>query len=151
MTCILKSLASLAADSVPLRPRNTKTVRVLLVSTYELGRQPFGLASPSACLRADGHQVTCTDLAVQKLALHSTNNVDRIALHLSMYAATRLAASVIEAARRVNSGAHLCCYGLYAPDNAGYLRSLGVRRWWAENLRMRRWMVRAGKPLESKQ
>jgi hypothetical protein len=34
-----------------LRLRNTNTVRVLLVSTYELGRQPFGLASP------DGDQI----------------------------------------------------------------------------------------------
>ena len=41
-------------------------MRVLLVSTYELGRQPFGLASPAACLRADGHDVTCADLAVEK-------------------------------------------------------------------------------------
>src|ERR1051326_9155775 len=36
--------------------------RVLLISTYELGRQPFGLASPAAWLRADGFEVTQTDL-----------------------------------------------------------------------------------------
>ena len=34
-------------------------MRVLLVSTYELGRQPFGLASPAAWLAARGHQVAC--------------------------------------------------------------------------------------------
>src|SRR2546427_3999501 len=28
-------------------------LKVLLISTYELGRQPFGLASPAAWLRAD--------------------------------------------------------------------------------------------------
>ena len=28
----------------------------------DLGRQPFGLASPAAWLRADGHDVTCVDL-----------------------------------------------------------------------------------------
>ena len=76
----MKALASLAADLAPLRQRNTKTVRVLLVSTYELGRQPFGLASPAACLRADGHQVTCTDLAVEKLSLDTVRNADLIAL-----------------------------------------------------------------------
>ena len=43
-----------------------------------------------------------------------------------MHTATRLAAPVIETARRINAGAHVCCYGLYAPVNAGYLRSLGV-------------------------
>ena len=78
----MKALASLAADLAPLRQRNTKTVRVLLVSPYELGRQPFGLASPAACLRADGHQVTCTDLAVEKLSLDTVRNADLIAFHL---------------------------------------------------------------------
>jgi len=101
-------------------------MRVLLVSTYELGRQPFGLASPAACLRVDGHMVTCADLAVEKLPLDAVRNADLIAFHLPMHTATRLAAPVIEATRRANPGAHTCCYGLYAPVNAGYLRSLGV-------------------------
>ena len=82
-------------------------MRVLLVSTYELGRQPFGLASPAACLRADGHHVTCTDLAVEKLSLDAVRNADLIAFHLPMHTATRLAAPVIEAVRRVN-GARTC-------------------------------------------
>ncbi len=101
-------------------------MRVLLVSTYELGRQPFGLASPAACLRADGHHVTCADLAVEKLPLDAVRNADLIAFHLPMHTATRLAIPVIESVRRVNADAHVCCYGLYAPVNAGYLRSLGV-------------------------
>ncbi len=44
------------------------TMRALLVSTYELGRQPFGLASPAAWLRRDGVDVHCVDLAKEKLA-----------------------------------------------------------------------------------
>jgi radical SAM superfamily enzyme YgiQ (UPF0313 family) len=102
-------------------------MRVLLVSTYELGRQPFGLASPAACLRRDGHHVTCTDLALEKLSLDAVRDADLIAFHLPMHTATRLAAPVIELARRVNENAHVCCYGLYAPVNSGYLRSLGVQ------------------------
>ena len=39
-------------------------VRVLLVSTYELGHQPLHVASPAAALLAAGHQVRCLDLAV---------------------------------------------------------------------------------------
>ena len=35
---------------------------VLLVSTYDLGRQPFGLASPAAWLREAGHDVDCLDV-----------------------------------------------------------------------------------------
>ena len=101
-------------------------MRILLVSTYELGRQPFGLASPAACLGADGHEVACADLAVEKLSVDAARVADLIAFYLPMHTATRLAACVIEAVRRVDPTAHLCCYGLYAPVNAGYLRSLGV-------------------------
>ena len=34
-------------------------MRALLISTYEMGRQPFGLASPAAWLRAAGWDVAC--------------------------------------------------------------------------------------------
>ncbi len=43
-----------------------------------------------------------------------------------MHTATRLAAKVIEKVRRLNPAAHICCYGLYAPLNESYLRSLGA-------------------------
>lgn len=102
-------------------------VRILLISTYELGRQPFGLASPAACLRRDGHDVSCADLAVENLPIEAARNADLIAFHLPMHTATRLAATVIEMVRRANGNAHLCCYGLYAPVNGGYLHSLGVQ------------------------
>ena len=36
-------------------------MKVLLISTYELGRQPFGLASPAAWLAAAGATVYCLD------------------------------------------------------------------------------------------
>ena len=42
-------------------------MQVLLISTYDLGRQPFGLASPEAFLRAAGHQVRCVDLTRTRL------------------------------------------------------------------------------------
>ena len=42
-------------------------LQVVLISTYELGRQPFGLASPAAWLRQAGARVTCLDLSVERL------------------------------------------------------------------------------------
>ena len=42
-------------------------VRVLLISTYELGHQPLHLASPAAALEAAGHRVRCIDLSVERL------------------------------------------------------------------------------------
>jgi radical SAM superfamily enzyme YgiQ (UPF0313 family) len=98
----------------------------LLVSTYELGRQPFALASAAAWLRAGGLTVTCVDAARQQLAEDVIGSADLIAFHLPMHTATRLAASIIATARRLNGSARICAFGLYAPLNAEWLRSIGV-------------------------
>jgi radical SAM superfamily enzyme YgiQ (UPF0313 family) len=101
-------------------------MRVLLVSTYELGRQPFGLASPAAWLAERGHEVRCADLSIEPLKPDLARNAELIALYLPMHTATRLAAELIPKVRQLNPAAHLCCYGLYAPLNENYLRTLGV-------------------------
>ena len=101
-------------------------VNIVLISTYELGRQPFGLASPAAWLRKRGHNVACLDLSRQSLDETAVRAAGLIAIYLPMHTATRLAAKLIPTLRALNSLAHLCCYGLYAPMNAGYLRALGV-------------------------
>ena len=98
----------------------------LLVSTYELGRQPFAVASAAAWLRAGGLTVTCVDAARQKLAEDALGAADLIAFHLPMHTATRLAAPIIATARRLNGSARICAFGLYAPLNAEWLRSIGV-------------------------
>ena len=98
----------------------------LLISTYEMGRQPFGLASAAAWLRADGWTVACVDAAKEKLRPESLYGPELIALHLPMHTATRLAGPVIAEARRVNPSARICAFGLYAPLNADWLRGLGV-------------------------
>jgi len=100
--------------------------KVLLVSTYELGHQPFGLASPAAWLTERGHQVACADLCIDSLDPDTVREVDLIAFYLPMHTATRLAAKVIEKVRRLNPSAHICCYGLYAPLNESYLRGIGA-------------------------
>jgi radical SAM superfamily enzyme YgiQ (UPF0313 family) len=98
-----------------------------LLSTYDLGRQPFGLASPAAWLHDAGWQVRCQDLAIEPLDLAAAASAQLIALHLPMHTATRLAAELVPRLREMNPGAHLCCYGLYAPLNQAHLRSLGVQ------------------------
>ena len=42
-------------------------LQVLLISTYELGRQPFGLALSAAWLKRASVSVWTVDLAVEKL------------------------------------------------------------------------------------
>ncbi len=101
-------------------------MNIVLISTYELGRQPFGLASPAAWLRKRGHAVVLLDLSRQSLDEAAIRSAQLIALYLPMHTATRLAAQLIPSLRQRNPQAHLCCYGLYAPMNVEYLRSLGV-------------------------
>jgi radical SAM superfamily enzyme YgiQ (UPF0313 family) len=101
-------------------------VKVVLISTYDLGHQPFGLASPAAWLQARGHAVATIDLAVSSLPIEAIAEADVVAFHLPMHTAARLAAPVVPQIRRVNPAARLVAYGLYAPLNAGYLRDLGI-------------------------
>src|ERR1700674_4120437 len=101
-------------------------LNIVLISTYELGRQPFGLASPAAWLRKRGHRVVALDLARQSLDGVAIDDAGLIASYLPMHTATRLAAQLIPQLRKQNPRAHLCCYGLYAPMNVDYLRALGV-------------------------
>jgi radical SAM superfamily enzyme YgiQ (UPF0313 family) len=102
-------------------------MNIVLVSTYELGRQPFGVASARAWLEREGHTVTCADLAVEAFPEEAVRWAELIAFHLPMHTATRLAIPAIGRVKRLNSGAHVICFGLYAPLNADLLRSLGVK------------------------
>jgi len=101
-------------------------VRVLLISTYDLGRQPFGLASPAAWLRRAGSEVTCVDTSRTELSDEQITEADAIAFYLPMHTATRLAEPLIARCRRINAGARLVAYGLYAPLNAPWLRERGI-------------------------
>jgi radical SAM superfamily enzyme YgiQ (UPF0313 family) len=101
-------------------------VNALLISTYELGRQPFGLASPAAWLRRAGALVTCLDLSRESLREEPVRSADFIAFFVPMHTATRLAIEILPSVRKMNPRAHLCFYGLYAPVNEAYLQKLGV-------------------------
>ncbi|MDA1184271.1 MAG: CUAEP/CCAEP-tail radical SAM protein [Acidobacteria bacterium] len=101
-------------------------MRVLLISTYDLGRQPFGLASPAAWLREAGADVECVDTSRTELEDTQIAAATLVAFYLPMHTATRLAAPLIERTRRVNPSARMCAYGLYAPLNADWLRERGV-------------------------
>jgi radical SAM superfamily enzyme YgiQ (UPF0313 family) len=101
-------------------------VKILLISTYELGRQPFGLASPAEWLRKREHAVTCLDLSRQPLAEQAVREAGLIAFYVPMHTATRLTLELLEPIRKINLHTHLCAYGLYAPLAAETLRAHGV-------------------------
>src|SRR4029453_13864491 len=101
-------------------------MQAVLISTYELGRQPFGLASPAAWLRQAGWKVASLDLAKERLDEAVVKEASLIGFHLPMHTATRLAGRALPIVRRLNTSARICAYGLYAPLNADWLRSIGV-------------------------
>ena len=60
-------------------------MNVVLISTYDLGHQPFGLASPAAWLRAENHVVTSLDLSVAMLDEAVVHAADMVAFHPPMH------------------------------------------------------------------
>jgi radical SAM superfamily enzyme YgiQ (UPF0313 family) len=101
---------------------------IVLVSTYDLGRQPFGLASPAAWLRHAGLDVVTRDLSRDRdeVADDELRAASMVAFYLPMHTATRLALPVIERTRRVNPNVRIAAYGLYAPLSEAALRESGV-------------------------
>ena len=84
-------------------------MNVLLISTYELGHQPLGIAAPAAALRDRGHEVRLLDLAIDDWAPELVEWAERVAISVPMHTATRLA---YEIADRIDRP--LACFGLYA-------------------------------------
>lgn len=94
-------------------------MRILLVSTYELGRQPLHVASPAARLRAAGHEVEVVDLAVETLDDDVIRRAGAVAVSVPMHTALRLALGVSIRVRSFAPGTPIAFYGLYALVNAG--------------------------------
>jgi hypothetical protein len=113
-------------DGVDTTRASLRGFRVTLISTYEMGRQPFGLASPAAWLRERGADVTCLDLSRDKLFDAAIETAHLVAFYVPMHTATRMAVDVIKRVVEQAPQTPLCAYGLYAPLNAAYLRALGV-------------------------
>jgi hypothetical protein len=102
-------------------------MKITLINPYELGRQPFGLAEPTAFLQRSGFAVTCCDLSIQKLDTCLSPDTDIVAIYIAMHTATRIAIEALPKIKELAPKASLCVYGLYAPMNAGLFRSLGVQ------------------------
>ena len=99
---------------------------VLLISTYEMGRQPFGLASPAAFLEEAGFDVACLDLSVQRLDRDAVERAALVAFYLPMHTAARIALDVLDKVVVWNPDAHVCLYGLYALASAKVMQQRGA-------------------------
>ena len=87
---------------------------ILLLSTYDLGHQPFALASLCATLSNAGADVICNDIAVEPLNEKAVKNSSIIAIHLAMHTATRLALNILPRLKNLNPKTQFCFFGLYA-------------------------------------
>ncbi|MDP3420209.1 MAG: CUAEP/CCAEP-tail radical SAM protein [Thiobacillus sp.] len=96
------------------------------MSPYELGRQPFNLAQPAAWFARADIAVACVDLSQQKLDPATFTDADYVAIYLGMHTATRIAAAALPKIRALAPHARIAAFGLYAPVNADWLRTLGV-------------------------
>lgn len=94
-------------------------MRVLLVSTYELGHQPLHVASPAGALERAGHDVRAIDLSLDPLETEAIDWADAVACSVPMHTAMRLALSVCHQIRTRRPDTPLCLYGLYAGLDAG--------------------------------
>ena len=100
---------------------------ILLLSTYDLGRQPLGLASPAASLRHAGFTVAACDLSRDQLDDAQVQAASMVAIYLPMHTATRLSLPVVHRVRALNPETTIAAYGLYAPLSAALLRKHGVQ------------------------
>lgn len=89
-------------------------MRVVLVSTYELGHQPLHVAVPAAALQAAGHQVRCADVSLDPITDADLEWADAVACSVPMHTAMRLARQVVRAVHLRRTGLPVCVYGLYA-------------------------------------
>ena len=94
---------------------------ILLLSCYELGHQPFQLASLLALLRQAGYDPAVVDTAVEPLSDETIQRARFVAISVPMHTALRLGEQIARRVRALNPAAHICFYGLYASLNEDYL------------------------------
>ena len=94
---------------------------ILLISCYELGHQPIGLASPLGFLERAGYTPDTMDITVESLDVEKAARADFVGICVPMHTALRLGVHVATRLRKINPTCHICFYGLYASLNAEYL------------------------------
>ena len=96
---------------------------ILLISCYELGHQPVGIAQPMGFLEQAGYAPAALDISVEDFDAERTKRARFIGISVPMHTALRLGVRVAELIRTLNAHCHICVFGLYASINAEYLLS----------------------------
>lgn len=99
---------------------------VVLVSTYELGHQPMGLAAAAAALRQHGHRVECIDVSIDPPDIARFEGASLVAISVPMHTAARLGIRLAASLRERWPELPVAFYGLYAPLLAPTLGERGI-------------------------
>src|SRR5262245_35180942 len=99
---------------------------ILLVSTYELGHQPFALAALGSFLEQGGFRPAYVDTSIESLEPVALAKAKLVAIAVPMHTALRLGVQVLARVRESNSRAKAGFFGLYAPLNGDELVRLGA-------------------------
>ncbi|MGH7208652.1 MAG: CUAEP/CCAEP-tail radical SAM (seleno)protein [Nitrospiraceae bacterium] len=94
---------------------------ILLISCYELGHQPIGLAQPAAFLEQAGYAPAGLDIAVEEFDAERVRRAQFVGVSVPMHTALRLGVRAAELIREINPACHICFFGLYASINTEYL------------------------------
>jgi radical SAM superfamily enzyme YgiQ (UPF0313 family) len=99
---------------------------IVLVSTYELGHQPFALAALGGFLERAGFSPVYVDTSVDKLDRALVSRAKLVAISVPMHTALRLGVEVFAQVRAWNPRAKVGFFGLYAPLNGDELVRSGA-------------------------
>jgi len=99
---------------------------ILLISCYELGRQPVGVAMPMGFLARAGYRPEAIDLSVEKLDLEKVARARFVGISVPMHTALRIGARLLEQLRKINPTCHIAFFGLYASLNEKDLLERGA-------------------------
>jgi hypothetical protein len=93
---------------------------ILVVSCYELGRQPVAAASAMAALERAGFSPAAQDVSVDRLSADALARARLVLISVPMHTALQLGVRVAAKARE--AGKRVAFFGLYATLNAEHLR-----------------------------
>jgi radical SAM superfamily enzyme YgiQ (UPF0313 family) len=99
---------------------------ILLVSCYELGHAPHGIAVPAAFLRRAGYAPAVLDLATMPIDPAAVARARLIAVSVPMHTALRLALDALPRLRALAPRAAFGFFGHYAVLHAEMLAGLGA-------------------------
>lgn len=99
---------------------------ILLVSCYELGHAPLGVAWPMAFLERAGFLPDVLDVSLEPLDEDKVRRARVVAVSVPMHTALRLGLDVARRVRAINSSCRIAFFGLYAALHEELLRREGA-------------------------